>query len=134
MNGHWLSFELKTEKGGVLVPLETGREIPFAIRRVFFLREVGAKSRRGQHAHKNFQEVLICLEGHCRVRLDDGHTVEEYCLDRPDRGLLIGARIWEEAFDFSPDCILLGLADNAYAENDLYLDYTEFLKIQRAKP
>ncbi len=134
MNICLLTFDIKTDNGGHLVPLEALQQIPFSIQRVFFSYQIHPGTRRACHAHKDFQEVLICLQGSCRLHLDDGFTSQELVLDRPDRGLCIGPGVWEEVFECSPDCILLGLADMPYDRESFIWDYETFQRTRVDRP
>jgi hypothetical protein len=128
LNVRILRFDLKNDKGGTLVPFEENQQIPFSIKRVFSLFDVQPGIIRGAHAHKNFQEVLVALKGSCKMRLDDGVEKKEIILNHPESGLCIGVGVWEEVFDFSPNCILLGLADKDYVHDDFIWDYADFIK------
>jgi len=133
MNAYTLTFEIKTDKGGHLVPLGGMDQIPFSIHRVFFTYQIQPNTERACHAHKNFQEVLICLQGQCTVRLDDGETRQEIILDRPDMGICIGPGVWEEVINCSTDCVLLGLADKPYDRDAFIWDYNTFRGIQAGR-
>ena len=82
---------------------------------------------RGHHAHKALQQVLICVHGSCRIRIDDGKEQETVLLDQPDTGLYIPNAIWREMFDFSSDAVLMVLASEPYSESDYIRDYEDFL-------
>jgi len=87
-------------------------------------------NRRGYHAHRDLQQVAICISGSCKFLLDDGRErVENVILDSPNKGLFIDKMIWREMYDFSDDCILLVLASEYYDESDYIRDYEEFLKL-----
>ena len=83
--------------------------------------------RRGFHAHKNLEQVLICVHGSCKVLLDNGSETSDVVLDKPYEGLYIANNIWREMYDFSPDAVLLVLASQLYDESDYIRDYDEFL-------
>lgn len=119
-----------TEHGdgrGQLIAVEGERDVPFPIRRVYYMYGVGEGIRRGYHAHKELEQVLICMHGSCRILLDDGKERESVLLDNPGTGLYIGHATWREMYDFSSDAVLAVLASMPYAESDYIRDYDEFI-------
>ena len=82
---------------------------------------------RGCHAHKSLQQILTCIHGSCKVRLDNGREKKVVPLEKPYEGLYIANNIWREMYDFSPDAVLLVLASELYDESDYIRDYDEFL-------
>ncbi|WP_421866025.1 sugar 3,4-ketoisomerase [Motiliproteus sp.] len=112
---------------GSLVALETHRNIPFDIKRVYYIFDTRNGVSRGFHAHLELKQVAVCVRGSCRFVLDDGHCKEEVVLREPDKGLVIDGVVWREMHDFSEDCILMVLADEYYDENDYIRSYDEFL-------
>lgn len=119
--------KLGDERGG-LVALEANRQIPFDIKRVYYIYGTAQDVARGFHAHKALKQVAICLNGNCRFVMDDGQSKQEIILNRPDQGLLIDAMQWHEMYGFSEDCVLLVLASDHYDEDDYIRDYQLFLK------
>lgn len=111
---------------GSLVALEEGENIPFEIKRVYYMFKTKEGVRRGLHAHKMLKQVAIAVRGSCRFILDDGKERIDLCLDNPAQGLLIESCIWREMYDFSEDCVLMVLADQLYDETDYIRDYQEF--------
>lgn len=126
-----LNFEVKGDHRGSLIPIENGKNIPFDIKRVYYIYDTKEGVVRGKHAHKNLKQVVICLNGSCKFLLDDGNTKEIVELNDPSKGLYIEGLIWREMYDFSPDCVLLVLTDDFYKEEDYIRDYKEFLKIKK---
>jgi len=124
-----LKFRSLGDERGELVALEGERNIPFPIRRVYYMTGMNADEPRGFHAHKKLQQVAVCVAGRCRMVLDDGRAREEVWLDQPDVGLVIGDLVWREMHDFSSDCVLLVLASELYDEADYIRDYDAFLKV-----
>jgi dTDP-4-dehydrorhamnose 3,5-epimerase-like enzyme len=114
---------------GSLVALEEQKNIPFAIKRVYYLFDTKENVRRGFHAHKELKQLAIALKGSCRFLLDDGKEKTEVLLDNPAQGLYIESFMWREMYDFSDDCVLLVLADAFYDESDYVRDYQEFTKV-----
>lgn len=113
---------------GQLVALENQKEIPFDIKRVYYIYDTQEGVRRGFHAHKKLKQLLICVHGSCKVLLDDGTSKEVVCLDKPYEGIFIHSNMWREMYDFSPDAVLLVLASELYDEADYIRDYDEFLR------
>ena len=114
---------------GSLVALEEKKNIPFAIKRVYYMFDTKEKVRRGFHAHKELKQLAIVLKGSCRFLLDDGKEKIEVLLDNPAQGLYIESFVWREMFDFSDDCVLVVLADAFYDEADYVRDYEEFINM-----
>ena len=83
---------------------------------------------RGYHAHKSLQQILVCIHGSCKIRLDNGKEKKIVPLEKPYEGLYVSNNMWREMFDFSPDAVLLVLASELYDESDYIRDYDEFLK------
>jgi len=113
---------------GSLVFLESCKDIPFTVQRVYYIYGVGNDIRRGLHAHKKLHQALICVHGSCKIILDNGTEREEVLLDDPSEGLYVGNHVWREMYDFSPDAVLLVLASEYYEKEDYIHDYDEFIK------
>ncbi|HGU0833268.1 TPA: FdtA/QdtA family cupin domain-containing protein, partial [Escherichia coli] len=114
---------------GSLIALEEENNIPFEIKRVYYMFNTKSNVRRGLHAHRKLKQVAIAVRGSCRFVLDDGKERVEILLDNPGQGLLIDSCIWREMYDFSEDCVLMVLADSHYDENDYIRDYETFYKL-----
>ncbi|WP_339009890.1 FdtA/QdtA family cupin domain-containing protein [Aeromonas popoffii] len=119
------------DERGSLIALEEGENIPFPVKRVYYLFNTKDGVRRGYHAHKTLKQVAIVVRGSCRFVLDDGSERVEVLLDNPAQGLLIESFMWREMYDFSEDCVLMVLADQLYDESDYIRDYDCFLKEAR---
>ncbi|QQG28670.1 sugar 3,4-ketoisomerase [Pectobacterium versatile] len=111
---------------GALVALEQGKNIPFEIKRVYYLFKTKEGVRRGFHAHKSLKQIAIAVRGSCRFLLDDGTEKVELLLDNPAQGLLIDSCTWREMYDFTDDCVLMVLADQIYDESDYIREYSKF--------
>ena len=120
-------FGVHGDERGKLVAVETGKEIPFPIRRVYYIYDTGTDVARGFHAHKKLEQILICMHGSCKIRLDNGKEQVVVPLSDPAEGLYIGHAMWREMFDFSPDAVLVVLASELYDESDYIRNYDEFL-------
>ena len=120
-------FQPHGDERGQLVALEEYKDIPFKIKRVYYLFDTLEDVRRGFHAHRELEQILICIHGTCKVLLDDGADKKVVPLERPYEGVYVGPGLWREMYDFSPDAVLLVLASELYNEADYIRDYNEFL-------
>ena len=126
-------FQQHGDSRGQLVALEEYRDIPFEIKRVYYMYETDGTVRRGFHAHKNLQQILICIHGSCKILLDNGTERKIISLEKPYEGLYVSNDMWREMYDFSKDAVLLVLASEYYDEADYVRDYDEFLNNIRKK-
>ena len=122
----FVDFAVKGDELGWLVALEGERNVPFPIKRAYYIFGTRPGVRRGKHAHRQLTQMMVCIAGRCTVLLDDGKASVEVELARNDRGLMLDRMIWHEMYDFSPDCVLLVLADNRYDEADYIRNYDVF--------
>jgi len=113
---------------GKLVAIEQLKEVPFEIKRVYYIFDTLPNVRRGFHAHKKLEQLLVCTSGECKILLDDGKTRDTVTLNKPTEGILVSGCVWREMFDFSPGAVLMVLASDYYDESDYIRDYDEFLK------
>lgn len=121
-------FAVRGNETGMLSFLEANRDIPFDIKRVYYIYDVAPGERRGFHAHKKLQQVLICIHGSCTVLMDDGVEKKNVVLDCHNEGLYVGPMAWHEMYDFSDGAVLLVLASDYYDENDYIRDYNAFVQ------
>jgi len=112
---------------GNLSVVENSKEIPFDIKRVFWLYDVPTGELRGGHAHKDNEQILIAPHGRFTVLVDDGKKRETFLLDKPNVGLYIGNNVWREMSDFSEGAVCLVLASKPYDPAGYIRDYDEFL-------
>lgn len=122
-----IEFNTHGDDRGQLIAIEENRDIPFEVKRVYYMFETKKGVVRGKHAHRKLMQVLICISGSCKVLLDDGKNRETVILDRPDKGLLVTNVLWREMYDFSENAVLMVLASELYDESDYIRDYDEFL-------
>lgn len=122
---------IKDRKGN-LTAIHNSVEIPFDIKRVFYLYDVPGGESRGAHAHKECHQFLIAASGSYEVLLDDGKTQRLVQLNRPYVGLHIPPGIWASEVNFSSGAICLVLASEVYNEKDYIRQYTDFLNYKRA--
>lgn len=124
-----LTFEEKgDERGSLIVAEGDGLDIPFAIKRVFYIYGSDAEVVRGQHANKKTEFVLINVCGISKVKMTNGKEEKIVVLDKPRMGLYLKKMLWKEMYDFSQDSILLVLASEHYDGEEYIRDYGEYLK------
>ncbi len=128
MNYRLIDFEIHGDARGKLVALENNKEIPFEVKRVYYMFDTLPNESRGFHAHKKLEQIIIAMDGACRFILDDGKKRESVLLNRPDVGLYIGQNMWREMHDFSYGCKLVVLASEFYDEKEYIRNYDDFLK------
>lgn len=121
-------FQQHGDDRGQLISLEEFKDIPFEIKRVYYMYDTGEGVRRGFHAHKSLEQILICIHGSCKILLDSGKEKKIVSLEKPYEGLYVPNDMWREMYDFSPDAVLMVLASEYYDERDYIRDYDEFLK------
>ncbi|MEM6049408.1 FdtA/QdtA family cupin domain-containing protein [Erwinia sp. P7711] len=119
------------DERGSLVALEETKNIPFSIKRVYYMFDTKKNVTRGYHAHRELKQVAIALKGSCKFILDDSVERVEVILNDPAKGLLLDSVIWREITEFSDDCVLMVLADHHYDESDYIRDYNQFLEESR---
>jgi len=118
-----------TDNRGNLTFIEGNKHIPFEIKRVYYLYDVPGGEKRGGHAHKHLQQLIIAASGSFDVILDDGFERKRYHLNRSYYGLYIPPMIWRELDNFSSGSVCLVLASEYYDENDYIRDYETFKKM-----
>lgn len=128
MKPKFIDFQEHGDWRGQLVALEENKNIPFVVKRVYFMYDTKEGVVRGKHAHKELYQILFCVAGACTVSLDNGKDKTEVRLEQPYRGLLIGPGIWREMYDFTPGAVLMVLASEYYDENDYIRDYNVFME------
>jgi dTDP-4-dehydrorhamnose 3,5-epimerase-like enzyme len=123
-----IPLQIHGDEQGSLISLESFKNIPFEIKRVYYIFGTAPGVIRGKHAHQNLKQVLISIHGNCKVKVDNGIKEKEYLLNNPSAGLYIQGLVWREMYDFSPDCVLLVLTDGYYKEEDYIRNYEQFKK------
>ena len=121
-------FKVLGDHRGQLVALEANRQIPFDVKRVFYIYGTQEGVPRGNHSHYKTKQFLVAVNGSCKVTLDNGKEKETFDLNKPNLGLFQDALIWGTMHDFSSDCVLMVLADEHYDESDYIRDYDMFLE------
>jgi dTDP-4-dehydrorhamnose 3,5-epimerase-like enzyme len=112
---------------GNITSINDSTEIPFPIKRVFYLYDISCDESRGSHAHKTCQQFLVAVSGSFEVVLDDGNEKTTILLDNPHKGLFIEAGIWDSQINFSKGAICLVIASRTYLEEDYLRNYNDFL-------
>ncbi len=128
-----INFQKHGDERGMLIALETTKEVPFEIKRVYYMYDTIQGVRRGFHAHKKLQQILICTSGSCKIHLDNGKETAEVTLDKPYEGLYVTNDMWREMYDFSSDAVLMVLASEFYDESDYIRNYDEFINYVNRK-
>ncbi len=111
---------------------EFQRDIPFEAKRYFLVYDVPSAETRGEHAHRECHQFLICVSGSCAVVADDGRNRQEFLLDAPSIGIHLPPMTWGIQYKYSSDAVLLVLASHLYSAADYVRDYAEFLTLIRA--
>jgi hypothetical protein len=121
-----INFDIAQDERGKLLPIEGGKDIPFEIRRVYYLFDIPLDAFRGGHAHKDLHQIIIAISGSFDVHIDDGHGKKTFHLNKSTQGLYICPMIWREIDNFSGGAVCLVLASDIFKESDYYRDYSEF--------
>ncbi len=123
--------DLGDERGNLVVIEGEGMDIPFDIKRVFYIYGSDSMVVRGQHANRETEFLLVNVSGTSKVRLDNGEESAVIELNKPRMGLYLSAMLWKDMYDFSPDSVLLVLASRHYDGQEYIRDYDAYLKIMR---
>ena len=127
---HMLDFPQKGDDRGHMVIVEGMNDIPFDIKRIFYIYGSDSSVVRGQHANRKSEFVLINVAGTSKVKVKDGKGNEVvYSLNRPHTGIYLPRMIWKDMYDFSEDSVLLCLASTHYDASEYIRNYDEFVKI-----
>jgi dTDP-4-dehydrorhamnose 3,5-epimerase-like enzyme len=112
---------------------EFGQHLPFLVKRYFVVFDVASKEIRGEHAHRQLEQFLICVSGSCHIIADDGERREEFVLDRPNIGIYVPPMVWSVQYKYSRDGVLLVLASDIYKPEDYIRDYAQFQTLVQAR-
>ena len=124
-----IEFKDLGDERGKLVVIEGNKNIPFDIKRVFYIYGSDSTVVRGQHANRESEFVLINVAGKSKVRITDGKEENIVILDRPMMGVYIPKMVWKDMYDFSEDSVLLVLASTHYDGTEYIRDYDEYLEV-----
>jgi dTDP-4-dehydrorhamnose 3,5-epimerase-like enzyme len=122
------AFQQHGDNRGQLVAIEEMKDIPFDIKRVYYMYDTVPGVRRGYHAHKKLEQILVCINGSCKILLDNGKEKKIVSLEKRYEGVYVPPGIWREMFDFSEDAVLMAIVSELYNEEDYIRNYDEFLK------
>jgi len=117
-------------RAGNITIVEGNKNVPFAVRRIYYLYDIPGGEARGGHAHKELQQLIVAASGSFTVLLDDGQNKKAVNLNRPDYGLMIIPGIWRELMEFSSGAICLVLASHNYEAGDYIRDYQEYKRFK----
>lgn len=117
-----------SDERGILTVIENDKEIPFEIKRIYYLHSISTDMARGKHAHKKLNQFIIAMNGSFDVTIDDGNETETHNLRDCNQGLFICPMIWREIKNFTKDAICVVLASEFYDEDDYFRNYDAFLK------
>lgn len=120
-----------SDRKGNLTVVENDKEVPFEVRRTYYLYDVPGGESRGAHAHRELSQLIIAASGSFSVTLDDGRVKRTFVLNRPYQGLYVVPGIWRTLDDFSSGAVCLVLASHGYDAGDYLRDYEEFIKYKR---
>jgi dTDP-4-dehydrorhamnose 3,5-epimerase-like enzyme len=120
------NLRVKSDPRGELIVAELGIDVPFEIKRVYFLKSLKSDLERGFHAHHELRQMMCCVSGELRVLLDDGKSKETVYL-KSGETLMIENFVWHVMSSFSSDCVLAVFASDLYNESDYIRDYEQFL-------
>lgn len=129
----FIEFSQKGDERGHLVVIEGNENVPFDIKRVFYIYGSDRDVIRGRHANYNSEFVLINVSGTSKVKVDDGTNQQVFDLDRPHVGVYIPKLVWKDMYDFSEDSVLLCLASEHYDANEYIRDYDKYLTIRKGE-
>lgn len=118
-------------RAGNITVIENNLDIPFQVRRIYYLYDIPSNEARGGHAHKELYQLVIGASGSFNINLNDGVNDKTIFLKRPDLGLLIVPGIWRDLSDFSSGSVCLVFASEIFSENDYIRDYDEFLTLKK---
>ncbi len=123
------NLKVASDNRGNLTVAEFEREIPFTPKRYFLIFNVPEESIRGEHAHYNCHQFLICIKGSCSTLVEDGKNKEEFLLNSPSNGIYLPPLTWAKQYKYTPDAVLLVFASDYYDDSDYIKDYNEYLSI-----
>jgi len=124
-----MSLKKISDPRGNLTVIESNKDIPFEIKRVFYIYDVPGGESRGAHAHKTLEQIMIAISGSFNVNLDDGKQKKTFYLNRAYYGLYIPRMIWGDIDNFSSGSVCLVLASDYYNESDYVRNYDEFVEM-----
>lgn len=128
-SAYMMEFNQMGDNRGKLVVVEGINDIPFDIKRVFYIYDSDKEVIRGQHANRKSEFVLINVSGQSKVKIDYGNKEEIFVLDKPNTGIYIPKMVWKDMYDFSEDSVLLVIASETYDSKEYIRSYDEYIDI-----
>ena len=123
----WIELPNLGDDRGSLMVLESNKNVPFKVKRIYYILDAKPDIPRGFHAHKELMQLAFCIKGSCNMIMDNGIEKQQVRIDKSNIGLMIPPMVWHEMHDFSEDCVMLVLASAQYDEADYIRDYDEFM-------
>lgn len=118
-------------RAGNITIIQGKKDIPFEVKRIYYLYDIPGGEDRGGHAHKELHQLIVAASGSFNVMLDDGQNKKIVTLNRPNYGLMVVPGIWRELFEFSSGAICLVLASHKYDNNDYIRNYEQFINFKQ---
>lgn len=129
-SGRVLLKRFVDDRDGVLCIMNSMKEIPFEIKRVYFINNLDSSdSIRGKHAHRELRQVIFCINGSFTLTLDDGTIQQDILMKQENMGIMLEPMLWHTMHDFSSGCVLLVAASDYFDESDYIRNYDEFLSL-----
>lgn len=123
----WIELPNLGDDRGSLMVLESNKNVPFKVKRIYYILDAKPDVPRGFHAHKELMQLAFCIKGSCNMIMDNGIEKQQVRIDKSNIGLIIPPMVWHEMHDFSEDCVMLVLASAQYDEADYIRNYDEFM-------
>lgn len=123
----WVELPNLGDDRGSLIVAESNKNVPFKVKRIYYILDAKPDIPRGFHAHKELIQLAFCIKGSCNMIMDNGIEKQQVRIDKSNIGLMIPPMVWHEMHDFSEDCVMLVLASAQYDEADYIRDYDEFI-------
>ena len=128
MNYNIIDLRSFGDERGSLIAFEKGSNVPFDVKRAFYIYDTRGDVARGCHANRNSEFLLVVINGSCRVKIDDGKIQDDILLNKPHQALYLNKMVWKEMYEFSHNAVLLVLSSELYDEAEYIRDYENFLK------
>ena len=128
-----VSLSKYTDKRGSLIPIESGKDVDLVFKRSFFVFDVPKGEKRGYHAHRTSEQVLICPFGKCTVTVKDGNDRKDIVLDTPGKAIYVPSMIWNEILYEEENCIFLALTSETYDKEEYIGNWKEFTQLKDIK-
>jgi hypothetical protein len=127
-----IRLSTSSDPRGHLTAIEGAQDIPFEIKRIFYMWGVQAPFERGKHAHRDTEQLLVCVAGHLSIDLSDTRSSQTYRLDNPAEGLYVPPMIWTYLYDFTPETVCLAAASTHYDQSKVIRDWDEYRALAEA--